>query len=1038
MSKNQHSEFQRLKALYSYSIVDSVDEKEYDQITNLACLVTESPVALISLVENDRQWFKSSVGFNEKETPVQLSFCAHAIKENKDFFEVEDARTDNRFNDFPYVTGNPNLIYYAGVSLKTENGLCLGTLCVLDTRPKKLNVKQKDALHSLANQVMQLLELRMSKQLLKNEKDQFERFTELSHLIIYRYSEDGFDMYHNNRVEDILGYSPDVFANDVSLWTKLIHKDDIGKVRNAIAASKNGESVNVIYRMYTKSGDVKWIHDKSTNILSLEGNLIIEGLAEDITEHVKAQNELKQLNKRYQLAVDSSKDGIWEWELTTGKTFYSKTWIKNLGYDRSDLKEHIDNFFHLIHPEDRVILENLVQSLSKGQESRASIDFRIRHKNGNYRWFSARGSGIKDETGNVTNITGFTTDITRRKNIEEENKQVRDQLQKIMDMVPSYIYAKDEDGKFLMVNKAAADVFKLNAEQVRGKEVDVELTPLELRESYLETDRKVLETQKSLFIPEELVLKNDGTLGWFQTVKIPYQHPGSEQLGVLGVSTEITERKIMEQELRHTKDFLEQSGKMAKVGAWEIDLKKNTTRWSDTTKKIHEVEEDFEAYTEKAISFFKEGYNRNRINQLVEIAVSKGSGYDEELELITAKGNKKWVRCIGAIDKKDEEVVRLYGTIQDITEEKSREYALISAQQKLQSIFNEIESVVWSVKLPSHELLFITPSAEKVFGIPLSEWEEDSRKWMKFVHPQDNAVIDQTQELLKKHGSYDIEYRILDANNNTKWIRKRAKIIYDEFGNGIRLDGFITDITARKNIDLELNEVLEITQNQNDRLMNFAYIVSHNLRSHSANILSLIDLLKIEFKDFQNNEMFKMLQSASENLMETIEHLSEVALLSIKNQKADESINLKTTLAKVLESTSSLASKAKVEIINKSDLYYITGTSSYVESILMNLITNAIKYASPDRKSFIKIENEEYKDFIKVSIIDNGLGIDLKKYKNRLFKMYQTFHKHPEAKGIGLFILKNQIEAMRGKIEVDSILNEGSTFSVYFRKTIIN
>lgn len=216
--------------------------------------------------------------------------------------------------------------------------------------------------------------------------------------------------------------------------------------------------------------------------------------------------------------------------------------------------------------------------------------------------------------------------------------------------------------------------------------------------------------------------------------------------------------------------------------------------------------------------------------------------------------------------------------------------------------------------------------------------------------------------------------------------------------------------------------------------MNFAYIVSHNLRSHSANMLSLIDLLKIEFNDFQNNEMFNMLQSASENLMETIEHLSEVALLSVKTQKADESINVKSEIVKVLENTSSLAHKAEVEIIDESKLHYIIGTSSYVESILMNLVTNAIKYASPDRKSYIKIDTREYKDFIKVSIQDNGLGIDLKKYKDRLFKMYQTFHKHPEAKGIGLFILKNQIEALGGKIEVESELNIGSTFSAYFRK----
>jgi len=162
-----HNESERIKALRSYGVLDTLSEKEYDQLTAIASQICGCKMSLISLVDEDRQWFKARVGLDVSETAREFAFCAHAIHEPRKTLVVPDARLDNRFHDNPLVTGDPHLAFYAGVPLVNEDGLSLGTLCVLDSEPKTLSESQLDALSALAEQVMALLELRRSKMALE-------------------------------------------------------------------------------------------------------------------------------------------------------------------------------------------------------------------------------------------------------------------------------------------------------------------------------------------------------------------------------------------------------------------------------------------------------------------------------------------------------------------------------------------------------------------------------------------------------------------------------------------------------------------------------------------------------------------------------------------------------------------------------------------------------------------------------------------------------------------------------------------------------
>lgn len=177
------NEVQRLKNLESYDILDTLQEIDYDNITAIAAEICNTPISLISLLDDKRQWFKSHYGIDETETPKEFAFCAHAINDESDIFIIQDARTDDRFKNNPLVTGDPKIVFYAGVPLTSKNGLPLGTLCVIDDKPNLLSQGQLKSLSALSNQVMNLLELRKSKALLDialkdlEEKNQeLERF----------------------------------------------------------------------------------------------------------------------------------------------------------------------------------------------------------------------------------------------------------------------------------------------------------------------------------------------------------------------------------------------------------------------------------------------------------------------------------------------------------------------------------------------------------------------------------------------------------------------------------------------------------------------------------------------------------------------------------------------------------------------------------------------------------------------------------------------------------------------------------------------
>ncbi len=264
----------------------------------------------------------------------------------------------------------------------------------------------------------------------------------------------------------------------------------------------------------------------------------------------------------------------------------------------------------------------------------------------------------------------------------------------------------------------------------------------------------------------------------------------------------------------------------------------------------------------------------------------------------------------------------------------------------------------------------------------------------------------------------------------------------DEFGKlGKTFDGMAANLQQSKTIDDQKEELGRLNvelKTKNDSLDRFVYRVSHDLKAPIVNIKSLLSLIKIKMSAIENSDVkqsFFFLEKSADKLEQTILDLLEVSRIEKSLETTKEWINLERIIDKIIIENSEKISSHNVNITYNFKIPEINFSLTNLDSILTNLITNGIKYSSPNRQPSIHLESSYEDNMICLKVKDNGIGIDLKKHRKKLFGMFNRFHNHVEGSGVGLYIVKKLMEDTNGKIEVESQVGEGTTFSLYFLKS---
>ncbi|MFD0793500.1 ATP-binding protein [Mucilaginibacter litoreus] len=292
-----------------------------------------------------------------------------------------------------------------------------------------------------------------------------------------------------------------------------------------------------------------------------------------------------------------------------------------------------------------------------------------------------------------------------------------------------------------------------------------------------------------------------------------------------------------------------------------------------------------------------------------------------------------------------------------------------------------------------------------------------------------DAAIDNA---LRNGVKWDLELQMTTAKGNTIWVRSTGEPLVDRITHTTKLRGIFMDIDRYKINELALNKSLELTTQNNQQLKNFTHILSHNIRNHASNMALISSLVDVTKLDEGNAELFGKMNSVSSALNQTLEDLSEA--IRIKDTVIEsEVLDIKTEIERVVNIFRSDLNINNARIDIDLQVKNVSFPKIYLESILTNLISNCIKYRNQQVPLRIKISTYKNNNLETImECTDNGLGIDLKLHGSKIFGLYKTFHDRKDAHGVGLFLVKTQVESQGGHIEVESSPGKGSTFKIIF------
>jgi PAS domain S-box-containing protein len=656
------------------------------------------------------------------------------------------------------------------------------------------------------------------------------------------------------------------------------------------------------------------------------------------------------------------------------------------------------------------------------------------------------------DTGEAQKMIGYVT-VCRVENDLSVDTTHNRLLNKLAEQTPGalyqYQYLSNGLSRFPYASKGIWDIFEHTPDEIRA-----DATKMFNRVHPYDLDaviQSILHSYTTLNPWEQdfrVILPSKGER-WISGVATPEkQH--DESVIWHGYMTDITDRKKTEQELQKANTDLQgilNAGSQISIISTDVDgIISHFSRGSENL--LGYKAEEVVGKANPAIFHLKEEIDL-RGKQLTARLGKEVAGFDVFVEM-AKKGKhdtREWTYrkkdgstfpvqlVVTSITDESDKIVGFLGIATDISQMKKARLALAESEERWQFALEGAGDGAWDWDLTKGSI-FISPKSKKMLGYASHEVRNAPEGWEKLIHADDVPTYQKNlnQHLQGKAEIYSTEYRVLCKNGEYKWVLDRGKVTRrDEDGRPLRIIGTHSDISQAKEKEEALKSTIGIIGEQNRRLLNFAHIVSHNLRSHSGNFEMMFEMLD-ETKDTdEQKEILTHIRTISEKLSETIHHLNEVVMVQTSINLQRQNINLHHYVEKTREVlTANISSKSAHIVNNIPRDIAINYNAAYMESILLNLLSNAVKYSHPDRSPEVRITAYCEKNHTVLEVADNGLGINLHRHRDKLFGMYKTFHANKDAKGIGLFITRNQIEAMGGKIEVESEENKGSVFKVYF------
>ncbi|MFD0766897.1 ATP-binding protein [Mucilaginibacter lutimaris] len=466
---------------------------------------------------------------------------------------------------------------------------------------------------------------------------------------------------------------------------------------------------------------------------------------------------------------------------------------------------------------------------------------------------------------------------------------------------------------------------------------------------------------------------------------------------------------------------------IASAGIWQLKTDDKKSIWSLGFYKMlgyqpGEIQCSYNSFLEEVLYY--EDHDKF-LKSLNNVWTSSGDAID--VRLLTKKGYR-WFQCDF---QKDDTAGNIVGTFVNIHHFKISQLQLAIDNQLIKENSKLIKMGRWDFDVTTNKIT-LSKEALEILDIATDINDVDIEQFISFFDLQSRQKLRTALETcIKSCRPFDLDFKLITAGNNTIWSKIKAIATIDHYGKCISIKGVIQDIDVSKKNEHQLKSSLTNVNAENKRLQNFAYIVSHNLRSYVGNLEIMVNLHEEAENIEDKTEIFGHIKTVSGTLSTMIQHLNEIVKIDKEKTSEKTLIEFDLLFKNIFNALQANVQHAgaivKADFTKCRSVQYLP---AYLESIFHNLLSNSLKYRHPDRNPVIKIESKIENGHVYLVFEDNGVGIDMEKYGDKIFGMYQTFHENEDAQGIGLYITRNQIEALGGSIRVESVLNSGTRFII--------
>ncbi|WP_321417231.1 PAS domain S-box protein [uncultured Methanomethylovorans sp.] len=773
----------------------------------------------------------------------------------------------------------------------------------------------------------------------------------------------------------------------------------------------------------TKDGNKRFIAWDNTVLKDKSGKISsITSIGEDITDRMFAENSLLNSKGQLRTLVDTIPDLVWLKDQygiflmcnSKFERFYGAKEAQIVGKTDYDfIDKELADFF----------TQNDRRAIAAGKPT-INEEWITYADNGHREYLETIKSPMYDSNGHLIGVLGVGRDITRRK-LDKEELQRREMQLRTAQKVGGF----GSWGLDLNSGKVDASEEMIRIYGLEGKQLTIESiqkVPLHEYRSMLDTALRDLVEQKSPYdVQFRIMRQNDGEIRDIHSVAEYF----TEQNVIMGTIQDITELKKSENTLREKEALLNEVGRIAKIGGWEFDVSSGKVTWTSEVSRIHEV--DFEGPV--GVEFLRNFYPPDSMELLenaVQNAVKNGMPYDLELEFITAKGNKKWVRINGIPTIKDDKTVKIAGSLQDITERKQAEIKIAEEAVRRRILIEQSNDgivildqngKVYEVNQKFADMLGY--SLEEALQLHVWNWDtqwtqEELLEMIKHVNELGDHF--ETRHCCKDGTFIDVE---ISSNGALFGEQKLAFCV-------------CRNITERKQTEDMLLHAKLAAEDANKTKGEFLATMSHELRTPLNSIIGFSDMLLNGTAGNLNEKQAKYINHIStggKHLLYLINDILDLSKIDAgKMELYYESFSVPDAVDEVKMLVASLALKKNIdlEIQVEPQLGSINADKTKFKQILYNLASNAIKF-TPE-KGYVGITAHLIDNMLHIRVKDNGIGIATKD----LYKLFQPFKqlnsymtREHEGTGLGLILVKKYVEMQGGSVWVESEVGKGSTFT---------